>query len=282
MVQEVTGIDPSQALSYVFTIGVVAFITYRVFRFSEMAYVEWVRKKLFFTHVNFGLKQVDNKAQFILRQKFRFYQQLTPKQRRYFEHRVAVFLKEKDFVGKGLTVTEEMKILIAATAVKMMFGFRDYKLQIIQRVLIYPEKFYSHTNEAYHIGEFNPKLQLLVFSWKDFEEGYRIEDDNLNLAVHEMVHAIHFNYLKRKGKSSSASIFLNSYNELISLLNDSPKIKAKMVESNYFRAYGFTNQYEFLAVLIENFIETPTKFKTEFPQVYSKVKQMLNFNFKGY
>ena len=48
------------------------------------------------------------------------------------------------------------------------------------------------------------------------------------------------------------------------------------------RAYAFENQFEFISVLIENFIETPLEFRTKFPKIYSKVKQMLNFNFAGY
>jgi len=46
--------------------------------------------------------------------------------------------------------------------------------------------------------------------------------------------------------------------------------------------FKVTNQYEFIAVIIENFIETPQEFKSQFPEVYSKVKQMLNFDFAGY
>ncbi len=30
-----------------------------------------------------------------------------------------------------------------------------------------------------------------------------------------------------------------------------------LIGSKYFRAYAYTNQYEFFAVLLENFIETP-------------------------
>jgi hypothetical protein len=46
--------------------------------------------------------------------------------------------------------------------------------------------------------------------------------------------------------------------------------------------YAFTNQFEFLAVVIESFIETPQEFKLQFPELYFKIRQMLNFNFAGY
>jgi hypothetical protein len=54
------------------------------------------------------------------------------------------------------------------------------------------------------------------------------------------------------------------------------------MDSSYFRDYAFTNQFEFLAVIIENFIETPLEFKSHFPDLYAQVKQLLNFNFSKY
>ena len=41
-------------------------------------------------------------------------------------------------------------------------------------------------------------------------------------------------------------------------------------------------KFEFLAVIIESFIETPNEFKSQFPKVYFEIRQMLNFNFAGY
>lgn len=271
-----------QVFFMLYILGMATFLSIRFFRFLEMAYVEYIDKKLFYTHLNVGLKKLQPHQQVILKRKFRFYQYLTPKQQSFFEHRVARFLREKEFVGKGLEVTDEMQVLVAATAVKMMFGLRDYRLQIIQTIFIYPEAYYSRLNDAYHKGEFNPQKNLLVFSWEDFKDGYQIDDDNINLAIHEIVHAIHFNFLSRRGKSASAGIFLNSHAELVSYLNNHPKVLEEMQSSGYFRAYGFTNDFELLAVIMENFIETPEMFKREFPHIYRLVKQMLNFHFKGY
>lgn len=110
-----------------YIIGMAGFLSFRFFRFVEMAYVEYIDKKLFYTHVNLGLKKLSPEQQSILKRKFRFCQHLTPKQRTFFEHRVARFISDKEFVGKGIDVTDEMQVLVAATAVKMMFGLRDYR-----------------------------------------------------------------------------------------------------------------------------------------------------------
>ena len=70
--------------------------------------------------------------------------------------------------------------------------------------------------------------------------------------------------------------------ELTTLLSDNEDLRQELIASRYFRDYAYTNQFEFLAVIIENFIETPSDFRTQFPMVYDKTKQMLNFGFAGY
>jgi len=52
--------------------------------------------------------------------------------------------------------------------------------------------------------------------------------------------------------------------------------REQLMQSHYFRIYAFTNQFEFLAVILENYFETPLEFKTRFPDLYEKVGLMLN------
>jgi hypothetical protein len=261
-----------------------AILAYMFFHFAvkmiEMGYV-LKRKKPFYVHFYYFLRKLDNNQKSILNKSFPFYNKLTNKHKSYFEHRVASFIKDKDFIGRGGTViTEEMKVLVSATAVMLTFGFRDFYIGLISKIVIYPKKFYSKSNDSYHKGEFNPKLKALVLSWEDFKKGFDVKDDNLNLGIHEFTHAIHINSIKERDISST--IFSDTFKELSALLNSNDNLRNEIIKSKYFRNYAYTNQFEFLAVAIENFIETPSAFKSEFPSIYFKVKQMLNFNFAGY
>ncbi|MBU3821921.1 zinc-dependent peptidase [Flavobacteriaceae bacterium XHP0103] len=268
------------AVIWIFVFALLCMVLFFIVKMIDTAYVI-KHKKPFFVHLYPFLRKLEKHQKTILTQKFRFYNRLTAKQRRYFEHRVASFIKDKDFIGRGgCIVTEEMKVLISATAVMLTFGFRDFYIGLISKIVIYPERFYSKTNEKYHKGEFNPKLETLVLSWEDFEQGFDVENDNLNLGIHEFTHAIHLNSIKERDISST--IFSDSFQELASMLSSQDDLRDRLVSSKYFRKYAFTNQFEFLAVAIENFIETPQDFKSEFPEVYGKVKQMLNFNISGY
>lgn len=270
----------SKVILGIFFAALAIIFFYYAFEMIEMAYVMRNKKPLF-VHFYVRLKNLTPKQQSILKQQFSFYNKLSKKQQLYFEHRVASFISDKTFIGReNLIISDEVKILISATAVMLTFGFRDFYIGLIDRIFVYPKAFYSKANQEYHKGEFNPKLKALVLSWKDFKEGYNIGDDNLNLGIHEFTHAIHLNSIKEKDVSST--IFRDSFNELTSLLTTNKLIKEELITSKYFRTYAFTNQYEFVAVLIEYFIETPLEFKNRFPEIYAKVKQMLNFHFAGY
>ncbi|AXG69880.1 protein MtfA [Kordia sp. SMS9] len=205
-----------------------------------------------------------------------FYTKLNLKEKRVFEHRVLSFINAHTFVGReDLLVTERMQLLIAATAVMITFGFRRYLLSRFETILVYPQHYFSNITQQYHKGEANPKYKTLVFSWEDFEEGIKIEDDNLNLGIHELTHALHFSFLTES--SYNARMFLRHYKLLLASLIDKDAQK-RLIKINYLRDYAFENQYEFLSVLIEHFFETPEEFRAKLPNIYNRVKLMLNIH----
>lgn len=160
-------------------------------------------------------------------------------------------------------------------AVTLTFGMRKYLFSRVETIIIYPKSYYSTVLKQFHKGEANPKLNLVVFSWLDFVEGIKDEDDNLNLALHEFSHALYFGFLDEQ--SYSAINFRNYFNEILNYLKDANNRKT-LLDSNYLRSYAFENKYEFLAVLIEHFFETPEIFQKELPDIFIIVKKMLNLN----
>ena len=261
----------------------IALLLYMLIQFAlkllEMGYV-LKNKKPYFVHFYTFLRRLSPQQNDILKNHFIFFNKLSEKDKTFFEHRVASFINDKDFIGRGIQITEEMKILVASTAVMLTFGFRDFYIGLIQKIVVYPDKFYSKTNKNYHKGEFNPKLKTLVISWADFKTGYEKPKDNINLGIHEFVHAIHLNSLNERDISST--IFTDTFEELTELLAKNHLLRDELTQSHYLRNYAFTNQFEFLAVTIETFIESPQDFKLQFPEVYYKIRQMLNFDFAGY
>ena len=274
--------NPSLRLIFLFLFfsGMGWIVLSRFYIYFEQAYALKYNKPFYLNAIIFSKKLTSAQLR-ILERDFLFYQKLTKKQKLIFQHRVASFINDKTFLGReGLEPTVEMKTLVSATAVMLTFGFRQYLIDLIETVIFYPKSYYSKLNETYHKGETNPQLNAIVFSWEDFEQGYKIGDDNLNLGIHEFGHAIHLNSFNDDDVSSL--IFNEGFEKLTTYLQTHETVRQNLIKSKYFRAYAYTNQFEFFAVLLENFIETPLQFKSQFPKLYNYIRQMLNFKFAGY
>jgi len=205
-----------------------------------------------------------------------FYKRLSISDKKRFEHRVRRFIENHNFIGReGVVITPRMKLLISSTAVMLTFGMRRYLFSEFDNIIIYPKDYMSNITKRQHKGETNPRLRTIVFSWDDFMEGVKIEHDNLNLGLHELTHAMHLSFLKHK--SFTAIVFLDHFSTLLEKLKDR-KLQRKIVNSGYLRQYGFRNEYEFLAVLVEHFFETPQEFNKKLPEIYNMVRQMLNLD----
>jgi len=260
---------------------IIGYIIWNFWGLIETIWVEHISPKPFYNHVYLKKQKLPEEQKFILKTQFSFYQKLNRQKQSYFEHRVARFIEAHQFKGKqGIKIDDQKKVLISATAIMLTFGYRDYMIKSLDKFLIYPDAFYSNINKALHKGEFNPGYKAIVFSWEDFMQGYDISNDNFNLGIHEIVHAIHFDFLRPSNESISASIFINQYNKLLQFLKSNKTYKNNLVKSKYIRNYAFTNSFEFIAVLIEAFFETPLELRNQFPEMYRYVKKMLNFEMK--
>lgn len=245
-----------------------------LFRVIEQGYIAVYNKPLY-VHFYLFPKRLTRIQRSYLKKEFVFYQRLSNKEKKYFEYRVADFIAEYDFIPKeNLIITDQMRVLIGATSTMLTFGMKNYLYDVFERIIIYPGEYYSTVNQEYHKGEFNPRVKTIAFSWKDFQEGFAIGNDNHNLGLHEFAHALNFQAMK--SNNSSMTIFSDMFREILVDIHHPPNAK-RLVESEYFRIYAYTNKFEFLAVVLEHFFETPQQFKNEFPELYHKVELMINF-----
>ena len=245
-----------------------------VFMTIENFYVSLFGKPIFI-HFYPIKKSLTYSQVLLLESQFQFYRKLSDKEKMYFEHRVFKFITKFEFIGREkFEITDEVKVLIAATSVMLTFGMRNYLYKVIDKIIVYPSIYFSNSSNDYHKGEFNPMMRAIVFSWEDFLAGYDISNDNLNLGIHEFTHVLHFQSLKIDDVSSN--IFSKNFNDIRNQIHF-PANRKSLFDSNYFRSYAYTNDFEFLAVLIEHYFETPEEFKIKFPALYKKVGSMLNY-----
>ncbi|MGB1042148.1 MAG: zinc-dependent peptidase [Tenacibaculum sp.] len=240
----------------------------------ESVYVYFFNKPIFVHFYLVKKKLPKNKKEFLING-ITFYKQLNDKHKKYFEHRLARFIRTYDFIERdGCKLTPEAKVLIASSYIKLTFGMRRYLTTTFDKIVVYPTSFYSQITKQYHKGEYNPKFKMIIFSWEDFLLGDLVVNDNLNLGIHEFTHALTFH--GKKSKDVSARIFYKIFAEITAFMDDENNLAA-IKSSNYFRAYGFTNKLEFVAVIMEHFFETPDDLQQKFPILYLKIEKMINY-----
>lgn len=186
--------------------------------------------------------------------------------------RVLEFMEDKYFVGReGLVITDEIRLLISASAIQLTFGLRDYMITHLHTINVFPRIFYSKLFET-HFKGLSTQGGVLSLSWHDFREGYADGHDRLNLGLHELAHALNID-LDEEGNSDQN--FANSFERWKERgIEEFRRLKAG--EITFLRSYGSRNMHEFFAVCIEHFFELPEEFKRQLPRLYWDLASMLN------
>ena len=242
---------------------VIAFVAYRFQQEVQAGYKFAGRKA---APVKTWMLPVPQLYKDILQQYFRYYQALSPANKAKFEKKVCNFLYSKRFIPRNIDeLTIEAKVLIAASAVQLTFGLPNIYLQHFDKILVYPNEYYSSITKQYHKGEVNPRFGIIVLSWKNFVEGYIKPSDSLNLGLHEMAHALRLENLIRNEEYA----FLDQ--QLVDRFDEYARdICRNFVPfSNLFRPYACRNEHEFFSVAIENFFERPALFQKQIPELYT-------------
>jgi MtfA peptidase len=160
--------------------------------------------------------------------------------------------------------------MIAASAVQLTFGLENFKLDYFDRIIIYPEPYYSQVTGYYHKGETNQK-GIIVLSWKDFLKGYEISDDTFNVGLHEMAHA-----LDLENRIVGVDKYFKTHFEKWKKIATPAYVKVRDEQDSIFRNYGGTNFTEFFAVSVEHFFERSEEFRDSLPDVYESLSKLLN------
>ncbi len=262
-------------LGVVVTAGIVSICVYYVLRYLESVYVQRY-KKPYFIHFYPTIKKLPSYLKPFLDEND-FYNTLDKKQKKYFEHRTTRFLEETNFVGRdGIVVDGFMRMQITIMVTQLTFGMRHYLLEYLNTIILYPSSFYSILNQTENIGEFSPRSKSLALSWKHFQKGNLHQDKGKSLGIHEITHAIHHNSIRNN--NISCEIFYDTFLLLEKYLG-SEEIRKKIVDTKILRDYAYTDKFEFIAVLVEVFMESPKELKSKFPEIYEYVGQMLNFRY---
>lgn len=212
-----------------------------------------------------------NKYSYIISSRIQYFNELSPELKQKFVHRVHHFISNKDFHYIGLEPKEEIPVLTAASAIQVTFGLRTYLMQHFKNIYILADAYRMDSDEELYVGHVAP--EGIYLSWKHFLFGYADNTDNINVALHEMSHALLFNnYFAQYGVDKS---FRANYEKFSTTTGP---ILADVItrRKSYLRNYALTNIHEFWAVSVEAFFENPAKLKENMPNLYEALCRVLN------
>lgn len=200
-----------------------------------------------------------------------WYARMPAKHKKRFRAKYNDFIRTTKFIikeGVPLDKRDYVKAVIALSAARLCLFLSRRAYDQYEKIVIYPESYYSTIGRAYHKGEVNPGMGFIVFSLEAILQGLE-KKEGTNLLYHELAHALWLEH-----KLYDYDVFKDKHlDEFEQLANEELK-HAGEEGHHFFRAYGYTNMAEFFAVAVENFFERPNDFKKALPELYTKLAKL--------
>ncbi|MGO3181554.1 MAG: zinc-dependent peptidase [Aequorivita sp.] len=214
----------------------------------------------------------------LLNENVLFYRELSAEAKKRFRERMMLFLSEVYIEGVNMELEDLDKVLIAASAVIPVFGFKEWHYNNLSGIIIYPDNFNGdleyESQEGKRIisglvgsGRFEKQM---ILSRKALRYGFENDTDKGNTSIHEFVHLID----KMDGDADGVperllqrqyiTPWLKLMHEEIEAINDN---------KSDIREYGGTSEVEFLAVASEYFFERPDLFKRKHRELYEMLEK---------
>lgn len=215
---------------------------------------------------------------------FAYYSLLPNSQQGTLQDITRILIAEKHWEGcGGLTLTDEMKVVIAAQAAVLVLGFDADYYANVETILVYPSGFLvtatrSETGRVLRedlmplSGEAALRGPVIV-SWSDALQGGRNFGDGHNVVLHEFAHKLDM----RDGAADGApylkdAVQVDRWSRVMSAEYAALVQLTQAGEPTLLDAYGATNAAEFFAVATECFFERPRPMLHLHPELYGVLR----------
>jgi len=193
------------------------------------------------------------------------YERLPPDLRRRFEDDVRIFLAETRITGIEAQVTDELRLLVAASAVTLSVAWPDYEWDQLSEVLLYPQNFdrdYSFESEELS-GQAHP-WGTVILSIPALRESFADPDDAYHVGIHEFAHLLELDTTRFSGIPPGLSpVRSQEWVELMDREMDRLRRGKGVIDD-----YGANDPVEFMAVAVEAFFEAALELRRRHRQVY--------------
>jgi Mlc titration factor MtfA (ptsG expression regulator) len=203
----------------------------------------------------------------ILFERYDHYVRLPPELRARFEGDLAIFLAEQRITGIGVVVTDELRVLVAASAVTLSLGWPEYEWSHLTEVLLYPEDFdrdYSTEGDSDLAGQAHP-WGTVILSVPTLQESFDDPDDGYHVGLHEFAHILDVDQTHFDG--IPVGLPAARTQEWVALMQSEMERLRK--GKSALDPYGAEDPVEFLAVAVEAFFEMPLVLRARHREVYA-------------
>jgi Mlc titration factor MtfA (ptsG expression regulator) len=212
------------------------------------------------------------------------YRYLSPQEQARLRDSLRIFVAEKNWEGcGGLTLTDEMKVIVAAHACLMTLGLEGEPFRGLASILVYPsgyavpeERWYegwSIAGEAARAGEAWYRGPV-VLSWDDVRRDARHPGEGTNLVWHEFAHQLDMLDRSTNGTPPLADRRQRRrWHEVMTAEFEQLAQDAREGRATLLDAYGAENEAEFFAVATECFFDCPAELRARHPRLYELLSE---------
>jgi Mlc titration factor MtfA (ptsG expression regulator) len=214
-----------------------------------------------------------------LTEEVQFYKNLSEADQVRFQNKIKYFFAHTSITGvKDLEVTDELKLLVAASAIIPVFIFDGWEYVNLSEVIIYdgivePNQRGDARQDGVLLGQVR-SLQtrhVLLLSKQYLVQGFESMNGKSNVGIHEFAHLIDQADGTMDGipKAFMPEELLKPWTKI--MYAEIEKIVENRSDIN---PYALTNHAEFFAVVCEYFFENPEKFEEKHPQLYELMNEI--------
>jgi len=197
-----------------------------------------------------------------------FFWRLSPELRQRFLAHLKVFVWEKKFVGAGgLPMTDEVRVVVAATAVRLVLYLGLSYYDELTEIIVYP----STPEPPAHVS-------TVVLSWEQVLEGLRDPGDGRDAGTREFAQALD---LADGAFDGTPKLREHShYQAWASVMSRHFKgMKGgRRTERGVMGRHGSLTEAGFFAVATAAFFEKPRQMKEKTPELYEELKRFYGWD----
>ncbi|HTH65203.1 MAG TPA: M90 family metallopeptidase [Gemmatimonadales bacterium] len=195
------------------------------------------------------------------------------------------FVRDKNFEGiKGLVITEEMKVIVAAQACLLLLALDVGPFPDVRSIILYPGTFVPRVPGQNGHVRLEPESEpvpllgeslrgVIVLSWENVQQGLGQPGDGHNVVLHEFAHQLdqedgYVDGIPLLEAPSSTRVWARVLRDRFEEL----RRKTLEGEDDLLSGYGATSRAEFFAVATEAFFEQPVEMRDRYPDLYRELK----------